>query len=572
MEGKIRTMPYDTNMQPSVAHAKSTQSDIIQMHPPPSWKQYESEEEDVSETSSQSVFSPTEGDICSHDEDDSDESVCKVEYADTEIETLSPARLVSSDDSSSLYSRRLSIVTAKRSSAATYVAHCQGHDPAVSEDEETPSTEYATPQTSPFYLSPVCYVPETSGGVSGEEDELEYDSHDEEETNDSELDEVLEAKQVVFTTPASKPNIVMIQSPTTEAILSARMGDPFSRSDGQNSSAERPIKICKRLSTKRSSSPSGMSPPDRSKRFSAVFYRELAQDKEVVSFWDSRNHVRAQSSQGYGRSRSRSRGDSLLRESVSSSDTESIELRQVRPRRNPSQRSSRSNRITQDGEMTRNYSRPRAIRSSSVASANTTASSTSWKRVQSHNRSNTSLQYSSASSLETSRSSSSSSSSPSSAATVQSEADVPKPAPHPLSIITTPTSPTTSSNEDHHTRSALQPQSAITVQSYIDWSPVEQSSSTSAKLKAFPYSRTRNPSLPLSLATGPEELDPAMTHSRTRKNSCNTLSPISTKKLSTSASGSTSASASSKAQTHASNTMKLLMGGFRGLSKQRGRQ
>ncbi|OKL64134.1 hypothetical protein UA08_00559 [Talaromyces atroroseus] len=258
---------------------KSNQPDLLQMHPAPSWKRYESEEEDVSETSSQSVFSPTEGETGSHDEDDVDESASEAEAG-----MLSPSRLESPDDSSSLYSNRLSITTAKRSSAATYVAQYQDQD----NGDVSPCTEYVTAPVSPFYLSPVCYMPEVSGDYPREELILANDI-DEEVTHDSELHEVFEAREVVFTAPASRPSIVMISSPTTEAILSARMGHPTCKPEGKNNILDRPVNAGKRSSTKRSSSASGMSPVDRPKRYSAMVYRDLNQSGEVA-YIDSQSH------------------------------------------------------------------------------------------------------------------------------------------------------------------------------------------------------------------------------------------------------------------------------------------
>jgi hypothetical protein len=534
-------------MEASVAPGfttKSSQPDLLQMHPTPSWKRYESEEEDVSETGSQSVFSPTDGEASSQDDESTSE---------TEAEMLSPSRLVSPDDSSSLYSNRLSIITAKRSSAATYVAHHQGQD-TTDDDDVSPYAEYVSPPVSPFYLLPVCYVPEASGDRPREEPVL-ANENDEEGTQDFEFDEVFEAKQVVFTAPASRPSIIMIPSPTTEAILSARMGDPTNKPDWKNNSVERPVNITKRSSTKRSSSASGMSPVDRPKRYSAMFYRDLSQHGEV-SYFDSRNHVRAQSSQCHGRGRSRPRADSSFKERSTSRNTDSPEPRPFRSRRNTSQQSSTSNQYTPDNEKTRNYSRPGNIRSSSVASD---TSSVSWKRVHSHNWSNTSLQHSRSSSVEPPQLSSSS--------TSQNEGDIPKLAPHPLSIITTPTSLTTSPDPEY-TRLTPQPHSALSSYSEVNWSPVERTNTLSTNPQTFPYSRPRNPSLTLSLATAPEDLEPARAHSRMRKNS-SASSPMTTRKLSLSTSG--LAPASSKAQTATSSPMKLLMGGFRGLGKQRAR-
>ena len=61
---------------------KPDQNELLQMHSMPPWRRYESEEEDVSETSSQSVFSPTEGDI-THESDA--DSVSEAEYVDAEM-------------------------------------------------------------------------------------------------------------------------------------------------------------------------------------------------------------------------------------------------------------------------------------------------------------------------------------------------------------------------------------------------------------------------------------------------------------------------------------------------------
>lgn len=520
----------------------------------------------MSETSSQSVFSPTEGEGGSHDEDETDDSVSETEYADAEM--LAPYKLEASDDSSSLYSNRLSIVTAKRSSAATCVPHGQDEDATLDENEEgvTPDTEYLTPPASPFYLSPVCYVPESSQ-LSRTKSILSSEDDDEDEPRELEKNEVLEAKQVVFTTPVSRPSIVMIQSPTTESILAARMGDPIRQSKEQNSLDRPALNIRKRSSTKRSSSASGMTTPeDRSKRYSAMFFRDFTQDGEIAYF-DARSHVRARSSQSPGRSISRPRAESPMTGSVargSSNSRETSESRQARPQRNPSQRSSsRSSRYTSDHEAPRNYSRPRSIRSSSVASDMTTASSASWKRVHTHNWSSTSLQYSSSSSVEQS--------------SQPGESETPKAIPHPLSIITTPTSPITSSHDAAaYTRLTPQPQpqshSAVSPFSEIDWSPVERTNTSSmVKPKTFPYTRPRNPSLSLSIATAAEDLDPTSStknRDQNRRESTYTSSPIFGRKSSIS----TPTSASTKQSLYSAGTVKSIINGFRGRGKQRTRE
>lgn len=548
--------------------AKPDQNGLLQMHSMPPWKLYESEEEDVSETSSQSVFSPTEGEITN--DSDADESVSEAEYVDAEMLAPTVYHRVSSDDSSSLYSHRLSIITAKRSSAATCVPNQHGQDSSTTDDNNedlSPFTEYMTPPVSPIYLSAVCYIPD--GSESSSRDESSVDAED---IDEDEVHEVSEAKQVFFTAPASRPNIVMIQSPTTEAILTARMGDPVQaqQSNEQKSHELSPVNLRKRSSTKRSSSASGMTTPvDRSKRYSAMFYRDFTQNGEVA-YSDSRNHARTQSSQSPARNSSRPSAGSR-KNSIISNATDSSEPRQSRPQRIPSQRSSsRSSRYAPDYESPRNYSRPRSIRSSSIASDMTAASSASWKRVHAHNWSSTSLQYPSSSSSIVDQPSSSSSSSP------PGEFES-KSTPHPLSIITTPTSPTTASPDfqpSRFTSQQQQPQSAITSHSSdIDWTPVEyRRSSTNPNQKTFPYSRPRNPSLSLTtaLATASTENLTEYASSRSRRGSVATATTITTtRKSSISTVMSAAVSSSGKSSSHSTSTMKLLMGGFRGLGKQR---
>lgn len=555
--------------------AKPEQNEILQMHSMPPWRRYESEEEDVSETSSR-VFSPTEGDITN--DSDADESVSEAEYVDAEMLAPTVYHRLSSDDSSSLYSHRLSIITAKRSSAATCVPTHHAQDTSTDDSEDvSPFTEYMTPPVSPIYLSAVCYVPDGSESSSRDESSADVEDNDEDEVH-----EVSEAKQVFFTSPASKPSIIMIQSPTTEAILTARMGDPVQpqQSNEQNKQEGPPVNLRKRSSTKRSSSASGMTTPvDRSKRYSAMFYRDFNQNGEVT-YSDSRSHTRAQSSQSPARNSSRprvgSRKDSLI--SNASNATDSSETRQSRPRRIPSQRSSsRSSRYAPDHESPRNYSRPRPIRSSSVASDITTASSASWKRLHAHNWSSSSLQYPSSSSSVVDHPSSSSSSSPPPG---ENES---KPTPHPLSIITTPTSPTTASLDfqqsrftPHQQQPQQQPQSALSSHSNssdIDWSPVEyrRSSTTPHHQKTFPYSRPRNPSLSLTtaLATASTENLTEYASSRSRRGSVATSTTTTRARKSSISAVMSAAVGSSKSSTHSTSTMKLLMGGFRGLSKQR---
>ncbi|QGA16463.1 hypothetical protein EYB26_004130 [Talaromyces marneffei] len=533
---------------------KPDQNEILQMHSMPPWKCYESEEEDVSETSSQSVFSHTEGDITN--ESDADESINEVD----------------------LYSNRLSIITAKRSSAATCVPAHHGQDASITDDNEdvSPVTEYMTPPVSPIYLSAVCYVPD--GSESSSRDESSADAED----NEDEVHEVSEARQVFFTTPASRPNIVIIQSPTTEAILTARMGDPVlpQQSSEQNKQEAPPANLRKRPSNKRSSSASGMTTPaDRSKRYSAMFYRDFTRNGEVT-YADSRNHTRAQSSQSPARNSSRPRVVSR-QDSIISNATDSSEVRQSRPRRIPSQRSSsRNSRHAPDHESPRNYSRPRPIRSSSVASDMTAGSSTSWKRVHAHNWSSSSIQYPSSSSSIVDGASSSSSS----YSTPPGESES-KPTPHPLSITTTPTSPTADSLDFQQMKFNQQQslQSAITSHSSnsdIDWPPVQYGrSSTNSNKKTFPYSHPRNLSLSLTtvLATASVENLTDFTSARSRRGSVATTTPTTTtttititrtRKSSISAVMSAAVS-SGKSSSHSTNTMKLLMGGFRGLGKQR---
>ncbi|KUL92274.1 hypothetical protein ZTR_02400 [Talaromyces verruculosus] len=557
--------------------AKPDQNELLQMHSMPPWKRYESEEEDVSETSSH-VFSPTEGDITN--DSDADESASEAEYVDAEMLAPTVYHRLSSDDSSSLHSHRLSIITAKRSSAATCVPTRHGQDASTDDNEDvSPFTEYMTPPVSPIYLSAVCYVPDGSESSSRDESSADAEDNDEDEVH-----EVSEAKRVFFTSPASKPSIIMIQSPTTEAILTARMGDPVQtqQSNEQNTQEGSTVNLRKISSTKRSSSASGMTTPvDRSKRYSAMFYRDFTQNGEVT-YSDSRSHTRAQSSHSPARNSSRprigSRKDSLI--SNASNATDSSETRQSRPRRIPSQRSSsRSSRYAPDHESPRNFSRPRPIRSSSVASDMTAASSASWKRIHAHNWSSTSLQYPSSSSSVVDHPSSSSPSPPPG----ENES---KPTPHPLSIITTPTSPTVASPDFQQSRftpqqhEQQQPQSALTSHSNssdIDWSPVEyRRSSTTPYQKTFPCSRPRNPSLSLTtaLATASTESLTEDASSRSRRGSVATSTTTTTTTTTRARKSSISAVmsaavGSSKSSNHSTSTMKLLMGGFRGLGKQR---
>lgn len=519
MENKITNAAHHPQMGAAMASAfsaKPAQPDLIQLHQATSWKRYESEEEEVSESSSQSFVSPTDG------ENEAD----------------------SSDDSSSVYSQH----------SATKV----------------------TRSASPFYLSPVCYVPEGSTGFSREE--LVQDS-DDEEMQEFEWQEVAEAKQVIFTAPTSKPSIVIIQSPTTDAILSARMGEPVNASHKQSNSIDRPARISKRLSTKRSLSASDFSHPDRPKRHSSRVHRDL--------------------DQGYRRSRPRSRVDPSSKPNSTSNHAGTPEqLRQLRPRRAPSQRSpyhqralpqryqrpspqryhrrtpshqripsqgplyherspsgqlpserpSRSNQYTPDHDRSRNYSRPGSDRSASVASVRSTASSVSWKRVHSHNSSSASSQHSSQTSIDLSALSSSGA-----AAAAHHEADMTKPAPHPLSIITSVTSPTAFSAFDDN-KLTPHPNSAVPSRNDPEWSPIDRAHANTAT-KTFPYSRSHNPSLMLSPAM-PQDLNhsaPAYSRMRTDSGASSPAkSPISP-----------SGSVSDVTQNQSSSSMKMLFRGRR---------
>ncbi|EED17747.1 conserved hypothetical protein [Talaromyces stipitatus ATCC 10500] len=529
----------EASMVPEMS-VKSAQHEPLHLHTIPPWKRYESEEEDVSETSSQSVFSPTEGDVSA--ESDADESVSDLaEYVDAEM--LAPTYYnPSSDDSSSLYSNRLSIITAKRSSAATCVPNNYGQDTSTIDDNEdvSPLTDYMTPPVSPIYLSAVYYVPD--GSESSSRDEADAEDNDEPEWH-----EVSEAKQVFFTAPTSKPSIIIIQNVTTEAILTARMGNPVENQQSTEQNVSDNLR--KRSSTKRSSSASGMTTsPDRSKRYSAIFSREFTHNGEAA-YLDSRNRTRAYSSQSPARNSSHPR--TSRKDSNASTNTNSSERQQSRPRRNPSLRSySRSSsRHTPDYEPPPNYSRPRSIRSSSVASDMTTRSSVSWKQVHTYNCS----------------SSSSVVDHPTSSSPPPGENEPTKPTPHPLSIITTPTSPVTADFQQQQPRFT---QSAITSHHTFDWSPVIEyrRSSTHPMQKTFPYSRLHNPSLSLSIATTPENLDLSRTRTRSGSMAPTTTSTTQKPFISTATSSTTSKSSN---HSHSSSTMRLLMGGFRGLGKQR---
>ncbi|KAH8701961.1 hypothetical protein BGW36DRAFT_356105 [Talaromyces proteolyticus] len=476
----------------------------LQLHSMPTWKRYESEEEEVSETSSVRAFTPSDAE--SGNDDTADSSASEAEYGVViENGMPSPSQEVS-DESSSIYSRRLSVVTAKRASAVTYYT-----DGRMGSDDS--AREYVTPPLSP---SSVPFL----GGEEEEEEEQQ----------------VFEAKKVQYTAPTMRPNIIFIQNPE---------------------SPKRPENL-----RKRSSTASGLSSPDRSKRYSAMFFRDISQDGEVA-YVESQKHVRARSAQRVGSSPYRSRGTSPAKGGNANADAET---RPQWPRRNTSLRSTGSVYMTPSDEVPRARSRPRSIRSSGLASDQMSSSSRSSKQLSTHNSSTSSLHNSSTFSFEPC--------SPDSADKTKSAA------PHPLSIITT-LSPApiqfTGPFGTTENASGLTPHArSASTQSDIDptytpcspYSPMEPQNSQLKSIDTTPqilrpgppglYGLRHNPSL--TLVTRPEDLEPSSAdphQPRRFSRDWSISSPASAKPSSKSANG--------------TSAMKSLMGGFRGLGRPRKR-
>lgn len=440
----------------------------LQMHSMPPWKRYESEEEEVSETSSVRAFTPT------------DPGTDVVENG-----LPSPSREDSDDSASSLYSRPLSEVTAKRNS--TY------------EGGENDSTrEYVTPPVSPTSILPTTTTGEADTSIVTEDDGEEAE----------EEEQIFEAKRVLYTAPTSKPNIIVITSESES---------------GNDESNKNPENV-----RKRSSTASGLSPPDRSKRYSSMFLR----DDGELAYANPGNHVRARSAQRVGGSPYRSRA---------ASPSVNGEKRPQLLRRNTSQRSTRSAYIALPDETLRT----RTFRSASLASDNTSSSSRSSKQPFTQNSSTSSLQTSSTSSAEF-------------------DSDKSKLTPHPLSISTTVppapvqftgpfgTSPRNPGLTPHMRSESLLEVDPISPAPSMAYSPMERTDSRMSMPKAEQgiYSLRHNPSLSLNT-----DLDPAYQQARQQSKDWAFVS----------------SPASAKTPKAGASAMKSLMGGFRGLGRQRKR-
>lgn len=460
----------------------------LQLHSMPPWKRYESEEEEVSETSSVRAFTPTDPETESSNDSD----------AVVENGLPSPSREDSDDSESSLYSRPISVVTAKRNSTATYNAQHES-----SENES--AREYVTPPVSPTSI-----LPHTT---TGEPDTSIVTGEDGEEAEEEE--QIFEAKQILYTAPTSKPNIIVIHNLTSESILSSQAENDESNKNPENV-------------RKRSSTASGLSPPDRSKRYSSMFLR----DDGELAYADPRNHVRARSAQRVGGSPYRSRA---------ASPSVNGETRPQLLRRNTSQRSTRSVYIAAPDETLRT----RTFRSASLASDNTSSSSRSSKQPFTQNSSTSSLHTSSTSSTEF-------------------DSEKSKLTPHPLSISTTVlpapvqftgpfgTSPRNPGLAPHMRSESLLEVDPISPAASTAYSPMEQTDSRMSMLKAQQgiYSLRHNPTLSLNT-----DLDPA--HQQVRQQSRDWAF--------------VSSPASAKTPKAGASAMKSLMGGFRGLGRPRKR-
>ncbi|CRG87539.1 hypothetical protein PISL3812_04557 [Talaromyces islandicus] len=456
----------------------------LQLHSMPPWKRYESEEEEVSETSSVRPFTPTDAET-----ESSNESSIFVENG-----LPSPSR-EDSDSTSSLYSRPLSVVTAKRNSTAT-------HHTRYEDSEVESAREYVTPPASPTSILPYTIGEADTSTMTDDGEEAE------------EEEQIFEAKQVLYTAPTSKPNIIVIHN-ISESILPGNE----ETSNPTNEESKSPENI-----RKRSSTASGLSPPDRSKRYSAMFLR----DDGELAYADHRSHVRARSAQRIGGSPYRSRA---------ASPSVNGETRPPLLKRNTSQRSTRSVYIAPDESL-----RTRTFRSASLASDNTSSSSTSSKQPITQNSSTSSFHTSSTSSTEP----------------PFPDSDKSKLTPHPLSISTTVTpapiqftgpfgtSPRNPGLAPHaRSESLLNDVDPISPAASSTYSPMERTNSRMSMPKAQGiYSLRHNPTL--SLATGPGDLEPQASRDWTLP-------------------------ASAKTPKAGANAMKSLMGGFRGLGRPRKR-
>jgi hypothetical protein len=198
-----------------------SQSELLQLHSPPRWKRYESEEEEISETGSHTLPSPTEDeDNGSGIFDDADETVSGQDDAAIAQGLLSPQSefLRFQNGLASPRPRPLSIATdstAKRSSAATYIPETYDHRPdepndsANDHNSKAEMTDPSTHSTTPILLPQTYYVPPD---VPDADASLDYQPKVStlmlpEDGLDAE-EEVLEAKQIMYIAPTSRPSIV----------------------------------------------------------------------------------------------------------------------------------------------------------------------------------------------------------------------------------------------------------------------------------------------------------------------------------------------------------------------------
>ncbi|KAL1987625.1 hypothetical protein VTN96DRAFT_3225 [Rasamsonia emersonii] len=310
----------------------------LQVHQPPTWARYESEEEEVSEADAAShhLLSPVESDSEkeSTGDDDDDSRPSRNDQLLSLGHGVSPTM--------SPRSRPISIATVKRSSTATFVPE---HDHACSHDRDDhdndgdhdcddDTTGPFTPSTTPPMPSPLlpqtCVVVEDSpdGDMMPYYRSLFRNSIISDDGLDVE-DEIFEAKQIMYMAPPSRPCLISIHHSPTESTVAARMGRPVSprrcsvksaRSSGSRRTSR--ASRCERESGRKMSTSSGLScSPERTKRCSTIVFRDpfRSEGEEVYlrpPQMDSRTRAASPTDRRSSRAFSARRSRSLSREDV----------------------------------------------------------------------------------------------------------------------------------------------------------------------------------------------------------------------------------------------------------------
>jgi hypothetical protein len=317
-------------MQASIiSSAGKPQAELFQIHSLPKWKRYESEEEDVSEAGSSNLPSPTEHEGSEAGVFDDADEIAEDENGITESNygLLSPHSefFRFQNGLAAPITRPVSIATestAKRSSAATCVPdthHLDEHrDNLLDQNSTLEEIESSADDNALILLPRVCYVPSARSTT-----DTDPDSHTAMEDSllsegaVDEDEEVLEAQQIAYIAPTSRPSIISIQTPTTEF--------PLTSEEDSNVADRMP----RENNRKRASTSSDMGPADRSKRYSAMFFRDPFAADEKPVYASQYGDPRACFAQRDRRSPSR---NDILQSIAPDSDVDAVVPRRTRSR------------------------------------------------------------------------------------------------------------------------------------------------------------------------------------------------------------------------------------------------